>query len=73
VTRITLIHSPRSFATMAETPMQKWPLSALLPGVLEQFDLPDVYRELASKSLQLIEPWDAMMDPAQTDHRRDPK
>ena len=32
-----------------------------LPGVLKEFDLPDVYRTLKSKELRLIEPWNAMM------------
>jgi len=64
VRRVTLIHPPRRYAELAETRMQTWPASAMLPGVLEQFDLPDVYRALESKALQLIEPWDAMMNPA---------
>jgi len=73
VRRVTLIHAPVSCAQMAETPMQQWPLSAMLPGVLELFDLPDVYRELTKKELSLIEPWDAMMqsftcDPAEPYH-----
>lgn len=64
VQRVTLINAPRSYAEMAETKLQQWPLSALLPHALEQFDLPDVYRELQAKQLRQIEPWDAMMKPA---------
>jgi hypothetical protein len=33
--------------------------AACLSGVLAQFDLPAVYRELAAKELQVIEPWNA--------------
>ncbi|MGI5818539.1 MAG: alpha/beta hydrolase [Armatimonadota bacterium] len=65
VERVTLINAPRSYSELAETKMQQWPLSAMLPHVLEQFDLPDVYRELEAKSLQQIEPWSAMMEPAE--------
>ena len=60
IKRVTLIHPPRSYAELAETPLQQWPLSAMLPGVLPVFDLPDVYRELAEKDLEIIEPWGAM-------------
>lgn len=31
------------------------PLSALLPGVLTTFDLPDCYRDLRKKNLKLVE------------------
>lgn len=64
VRRVTLIHAPRSYTELAETKLQQWPLSAMLPGVLEQFDLPDIYRELERKDLLLIEPWNAMMEVA---------
>ncbi len=57
VRRVTLIHAPASYAALAEAPMQSWPFSAMLPGVLTAFDLPDVYRALAAKDLRLIEPW----------------
>ncbi len=59
VRRVTFRHAPRSYAALAEAPLQTWPFSAMLPGVLQQFDLPDLYRELAAKDLSLIEPWDA--------------
>lgn len=62
VRHVTLIHTPSSYSEIAEAPLQQWPFSALLPGVLTQFDLPDLYRELAVKELQLIEPWDAVAE-----------
>jgi dienelactone hydrolase/pimeloyl-ACP methyl ester carboxylesterase len=52
VRQVTLIHAPTSYSDLAEAPMQEWPFSAMLPGVLEQIDLPDVYRELAAKGLE---------------------
>jgi len=64
VRRVTLIHAPRSYSELAEAPMQKWPLSSILPGALTQFDLTDVYRELATKDLQQIESWGAAMQSA---------
>ena len=59
--RVTLINAPSSYAEMAETKMQQWPLSAMLPHVLAQLDLPDVYRELEGKQLSLVSPYNAMM------------
>ncbi|MBF0244205.1 MAG: alpha/beta fold hydrolase [Planctomycetes bacterium] len=56
VRQVTLIGALESFAGLAEAALQQWPLSALLPGVLAQFDLPDLYRGLAGKDLRLIEP-----------------
>ena len=65
VERVTLINAPTSYAEMAETKLQQWPVSSLLPNVLEEFDMPDLYRELEAKHLQMIEPWNAMMEPAE--------
>ncbi len=48
VRQVTLIHAPMSYSQLAEAAMQSWPFSAMLPGVLEQFDLPDVFCELAA-------------------------
>jgi dienelactone hydrolase len=62
IRQVTLIHAPNSYSELAEAPLQDWPFSAMLPGVLERFDLPDVYRELAAaRKLSLIEPRDADM------------
>ena len=59
VRQVTLKHAPISWREMAETEMQAWPLSAMLPYVLEHFDLPDVYRALAPKRLSLVRPLSA--------------
>jgi hypothetical protein len=56
VTRVTLEHAPASYAGIAESPDYNWPLSALPPGVLARFDLPDCYQVLKARNLRLIEP-----------------
>jgi pimeloyl-ACP methyl ester carboxylesterase len=56
VRQVTLIHAPASYSELAEAPMQDWPFSAMLPGVLQSFDLPDVYQALAVRGLQMIQP-----------------
>ena len=53
---MTLKHAPASYAEIAESPDYSWPLSALPPGVLASFDLPDCYRALKAKNLRLLEP-----------------
>jgi len=56
---VTLKNALSSYADIAEARDYKWPLSALPPGVLNSFDLPDCYRELKKKNVQLLEPWGA--------------
>jgi len=60
VSQVTLKNSLTSFAQVAETEDYKWPYAALLPGVLQRLDLPDVYRELEAKKLANLEPWGAV-------------
>lgn len=59
VKQVTLKNALTSFAEVAETEEYRWPLAALVSGVLEQFDLPDCYRALAAKQLRHIDPWGA--------------
>jgi len=56
VMRVTLKQAPSSYAEIAESPDYNWPLSALPPGVLAAFDLPECYRALKAKDLRLLEP-----------------
>ncbi len=56
VTQVTFHNALRNYTEVAETEAYHWPLSALVPGVLTRFDLGDCYRELAGKSLKLVEP-----------------
>jgi dienelactone hydrolase/pimeloyl-ACP methyl ester carboxylesterase len=57
VVQVTLKNALTSYSEVAESENYRWPLSTLLPGVLEQFDLPDCFRVLAAKQLRQIEPW----------------
>ncbi len=59
VSQVTLKNSLNSYAEIAESEHYNWPLSTLLPDVLATLDLPDCYRELASKKLRQVEPWGA--------------
>lgn len=56
VTQVTLKGALTSYEAIATSEAYDWPLAALPPGVLKQFDLPDVYRELAAKQLRQLEP-----------------
>jgi cephalosporin-C deacetylase-like acetyl esterase len=59
VTQVTLKNALSSYSEVAEAADYSWPLSALVPGVLTSFDLPDCYRELKKRGLKLLEPWGA--------------
>jgi cephalosporin-C deacetylase-like acetyl esterase len=56
VTRVTLKQPPASYTEIAESRDYNWPLSAMPPGVLVDFDLPDCYEALKARALTLIEP-----------------
>jgi cephalosporin-C deacetylase-like acetyl esterase len=60
VAQVTLKHALSSYAGVAESADYSWPLSSLLPNVLEKFDLPDCYRVLEKKGLRQVEPWGAV-------------
>jgi dienelactone hydrolase len=62
VEEVKLVHPPMSYCALAESPVQEWPFSAMLPGVLASFDLPDIYRELEAKNLAIVDPVGAGMD-----------
>jgi hypothetical protein len=59
ITQVTLKHALTSYTEVAEAEHYQWPLSSLLHGALEHFDLPDCYRFLAQKNLRQIDPWNA--------------
>lgn len=56
VQRVTLIHPITSFTEVLNAPMPSCPLSGILPGILQQLDLPDIFQALAGKHLRVIEP-----------------
>jgi hypothetical protein len=57
VDRVTLKNSLTSYTDIAESETYKWPLSSLVPDILEYFDLPDCYKALKAKKLKMIDPW----------------
>ncbi|MFO1022691.1 MAG: prolyl oligopeptidase family serine peptidase [Planctomycetales bacterium] len=59
VAQVTLKNALISYQSVVAEDIYRWPLSSLTPDVLQKFDLPDVYRELKTKKLRQIEPWDA--------------
>ncbi len=63
VKRVTLHNGLLSYHELTQVAVQSWPLSTLVPGVLEHFDLADCYRALSGKKLTLVEPWDSQMRP----------
>jgi len=62
VVQVTLKNALTSYGDVAQSEDYHWPLSTLLPGVLERFDLPDCYRALEAKKLRQIEPWGPAAD-----------
>lgn len=56
VNRVTLKNALTSYSELAEGEIYKWPLSAIAPDVLRQFDLPEVYAALQGKGLSSVEP-----------------
>lgn len=60
VAQVTLKNSLSSYSAIAETEDYQWPYAQLLPGVLQHFDLPDIYRAIQGKGLRQIEPWGPM-------------
>ncbi|QDS90118.1 hypothetical protein EC9_43220 [Rosistilla ulvae] len=57
VKQVTLQHALTSYTDLASAETYKWPLSSMVPGILQRFDLPDCYRFLESKQLKQIDPW----------------
>lgn len=60
ISRVTLINVPLAYEEMIESPVTDWPLSCMVPGILDTLDLPDVYNALAVKKLKILEPWGAL-------------
>lgn len=57
VRQVTLKNALTSYAAIAETERYDWPLSQLVPGILESFDLTDCYAELSDRGLRQVDPW----------------
>jgi hypothetical protein len=59
ITKVTLKNALRSFQEIAETESYSWPLAFLVDGQLQQFDLPQCYKLLESKGLEILSSWGA--------------
>jgi dienelactone hydrolase len=59
VKQVTLKNALTSYSDIAESETYTWPLSALVPDILESFDLPDCYEALRNKKIKQIDPWGA--------------
>jgi hypothetical protein len=59
VVQVTLKNALTSYTEVAEAKDYNWPLALLPPDLLDSFDLPEVYGELETKGLRLVEPWGA--------------
>jgi pimeloyl-ACP methyl ester carboxylesterase len=63
ISRVTLLNAPFAYEEMVLSPVTRWPLSCMIPGILDTLDLPDVYNALAGKKLKITDPWDALFKP----------
>ncbi len=54
VARVTLKQGLASYASIAQSEEYSWPLSSFAPGILEYFDLPDIYAFLQAQK-QLVQ------------------
>jgi len=63
VEQVTLINTLLSFHELTQAPVYTWPLSHFIPGVLENFDIPDIFNVLEKeKPLRIIDPWNEVME-----------
>jgi len=60
VSSVVVEGTPVSFAEIAETELYNQPVSLMLPGVLQDFDFPDVIGALAPRPLLVLNPEDEM-------------
>ena len=57
VKQVTLKNALTSYSDIAESETYSWPLSALVPNILESFDLTDCHKALENKNLKQIDPF----------------
>ena len=62
IKQVTLKNALSSYKELACSECYDWPLSSMLPNVLDSFDLPECYAQLCGK-LKLIDPAGAMLNP----------
>jgi hypothetical protein len=62
VQEVTLKNAPVSFTHLAQLRLNAWPLSSLPRGILQSFDLPDVFELLRAKRLKMIDSWQELIE-----------
>ena len=66
IRRIRLRNVPRSWGELMRKGEFLWPQSHLIPGMLREFDLDDLYRLLAERcDFRLSDPWDGFFQSAE--------
>lgn len=55
---VTLLNAPESWDSMLREAITLWPQSCMLPGILAETDLPEIYA--AIPNLKMVHPWDNM-------------
>lgn len=55
---VTLVNAPISWTQMAKRFVFRWPQSHFVSGMLNDYDLPDIYRALEPGKIRLVSPWD---------------
>lgn len=62
IASVRLLNPLLSYHELTQAPFYRWPFSSLVPCILKELDLPDLYRALG-KRLELHDPWNADMEP----------
>ena len=70
VTRVQLVHGLLSYQIITREAVSCWPFSHLPEGILQRFDLPDIYRLLQDKQIRMVDPWDACMQTMKHDQAK---
>ena len=60
ISSVAVDHLPASYGALAESELYQQPAFFLLPGVLQDFDLPDVFAALAPRPLLVLNPEDPL-------------
>lgn len=55
---VTMVNYLPSYHMLTQDERYQWPFSAMIPGILRHFDLPDMYKYIKSRTdLRLVDPW----------------
>lgn len=55
---VTLVNYLPSYHILTQDERYQWPFSAMIPGILRHFDLPEIYKYIETRTvLRLVDPW----------------